>query len=398
MDDRRERLFDSLAAELEGRADQLVDALVERARERAPEWTVGRPELERAQREITRESILAELRIFRRDARAPDLCPPADIEYARQAVQVGAPLELVVLPYRDGHAVQWQAWSDLVESRDLEPSTRRWLLQRGSDFFFSYADRLAAFVSSEYLREREGTLRSREQRRTRIVTEILAGGDVPTEELGYDVNGSHIGAIVRGPDPAAVLRSLAVALDRRLLLVSVIDQTWAWLGGAGPLGRAGLEALGSFSPQEGTTLALGNEERGREGFRRTHRQAGQAHRAGRVLESSVTLYSDIALEALAGTDEPEARAFVTRELAGIDDDTARSRALRQTLEAYFAAGQNAARTAATLGVHEQTVAQRLRAVEERTSRPVPTRRVELETALRLRRYLGPVRPRPDSAA
>lgn len=122
---------------------------------------------------------------------------------------MGAPLELVVLQYRIGHAVQWQAWSDLVESRDLEPSTRRWLLQRGSDFFFSYADRLAGFVSSEYLRERESTLRSREQRRTRIVTEILAGGDAPTEELGYDVGASHIGVIVRGPDPPAVLRSLA---------------------------------------------------------------------------------------------------------------------------------------------------------------------------------------------
>lgn len=177
----------------------------------------------------------------------------------------------------------------------------------------------------------------------------------------------------------------------------MIDQTWAWLGGAEPLGKGGLELLKGFSPQASTTLALGNEERGRDGFRRTHRQAGQAHRAGQNRGEAVTWYSDIALESLAGADEPEARAFVARELAGIDDDTARSRGLRLTLETYFAAGQNAARTGTTLGVHEQTVAQRLRAVEERTGRAVATRRVELETALRLRRYLDPERARGDSA-
>lgn len=57
---------------------------------------------------------------------------------------------------------------------------------------------------------------------------------------------------------------------------------------------------------------------------------------------------------------------------------------RQTLRAWFAVGHNAA----ALGVHEQTVAQRLRAVEERTGRPVASRRAELETALRLRDLLG----------
>ena len=47
-----------------------------------------------------------------------------------------------------------------------------------------------------------------------------------------------------------------------------------------------------------------------------------------------------------------------------------------------------AAAAAALGVHEQTVAARLRAVEERTGRSVAARRAELETALRLREYLG----------
>jgi DNA-binding PucR family transcriptional regulator len=102
----------------------------------------------------------------------------------------------------------------------------------------------------------------------------------------------------------------------------------------------------------------------------------------------VTHYGEVALEALAAGDPDEARAFVVRELRGLEGDDARARRLRETLRAWFAAGQNAAATAAALGVHEQTVAARLRAVEERTGAPPAARRAELETALRLREYLG----------
>ena len=102
----------------------------------------------------------------------------------------------------------------------------------------------------------------------------------------------------------------------------------------------------------------------------------------------ITHYAEVALESLAAVDEDAAAAFVARELAGLDGDDVRSTRLRQTLRAWFAAGHNAAAAAAALGVHEQTVAQRLRTVEERTGRPVAARRAELETALRLRDLLG----------
>lgn len=64
-------------------------------------------------------------------------------------------------------------------------------------------------------------------------------------------------------------------------------------------------------------------------------------------------------------------------------DDARSRLLRETLRAYFDAGQNAAAAAAALGVHERTVTYRLRSIEERLGRPLRTRRDELGVALRL---------------
>jgi DNA-binding PucR family transcriptional regulator len=110
-----------------------------------------------------------------------------------------------------------------------------------------------------------------------------------------------------------------------------------------------------------------------------------AQRAAAAVDSAVVHYEDIAVEAIALRDEEAARDFVASELRGIDGSDTRSTRLRETLEAYFASGQNAAATAAALGVHEQTVGQRLRAVEERTGRPIIERRAELEVALRLLR-------------
>jgi DNA-binding PucR family transcriptional regulator len=70
----------------------------------------------------------------------------------------------------------------------------------------------------------------------------------------------------------------------------------------------------------------------------------------------------------------------------------RGEALLTTLEAYFAAAGNAVSAAAALGVHDRTVANRLRAVEDLLGPgAVTARRAELETALRLQRLLAPER-------
>ena len=91
---------------------------------------------------------------------------------------------------------------------------------------------------------------------------------------------------------------------------------------------------------------------------------------------------------MAGRDEEAAREFLERELRPLLGDDDRERRLRETLRAYFASAQNASATAAMLGVHEQTVAYRLRAIEKRLGCPATTRRAELETALRLERLFG----------
>lgn len=379
-------------ASLAGAMPEHIEAMVERMTSRWPPsivaWFDERPELRARNREFTCGSILAELDCLRDGARLPDDLPAIDAELARIAAQLDAPLTNQLWGYRNGHRVQWETWVELVEALAPPTAERRELLERGSAFFFSYVDRLSDLMTMEYTRERERALRGLEQRRMQIVHRLLSGEDTDTAGLEYDADGEHIGLVAWGRDGAAAAHGLAAAIDRRALVVTVDRGLWwAWLGGGHPLGAEALARLARWAPPPSTQVAIGGQGAGRDGFRETHREAAAAVVAGRRSGASVTRFENVALEALATRDQPAARTFAARELTGLDGDDHRSRQLRATLRAWFAAGQNAAAAAAALGVHEQTIAQRLRAVEERTGRSPAARRAELETALRLRDYL-----------
>ena len=387
---------EELALLLERRADELADEVMARVRDRLPPW-MREPDAFSASRAFTRHSVAAELEAWRAGGALPESCPDVDAQGARLGARAGAPLDVLLRGYRTGHAVQWEAWFELVERHQLDPDERRALLSEASSFLFDYADRLASFVTIEYSDERERVLRSREQRRVHLVRDLLDGSPAPADEVDYEIEARHVGLVAWGADAAEVARELARVSDRALLLVSAVDGTWwAWLGGNRALDGRGRAALERMRPPPGTQVAIGLEEPGREGFRRTHRQALAAERVGKRTGAALTAFESIALETLAAADEPEAHAFVARELDPLGSD-ARAQRLRETLRAYFSAGHNAAATAAALGVHEQTVANRLRAVEALIGRPVAARSAELETALRLRAYLDPSSDATSSA-
>ena len=384
---------DELAAVLAARSEELAEEYVRRASVEIPEWTVDRPDLAEVVRTGARRSISTELRALADGARPPRTCPEGDAEGARYAARLGVPLHFVLQQYRLGHAIQWEAWFELVEEAEPDPDARRELLERASRFFFDYADRMCRFGTEHYTDERERMLRNREHRRVHLVREVLDGREVEAGVLGYELDDvEHLGLIAWGPDAADAVRDLGRSLDRRTLIVGAAEETWwAWVGARREEpDRERLDrVLARLRPRAGARLAFGAPAAGVRGFRRTHRQAMAAQRAALHRDVPILRYDDVALESLAAADPEAAREFVVLELRGLDGDDGRSAKLRDTLEAWFESGQNAAAAAARLNVHEQTVAQRLRAVERRTGRAVASRRAELETALRLRSYLGP---------
>ena len=381
--------FDRLAAELQARIDSLLEATLGEAQKDAPEWMSANVFLWEEITEFARASFGAELDAFRR-GRLPSRCPEVDVAGAEAAARMGE-LRRLLSGYRLGQMVLWGTWQELVEAAVTEPARRRELLDRGSDFFFAYAGLIADFVADVYQGAMEQALRSGEQRRFQAIRGVLEGGSLLDADLGVELEQYHLGFVVWGEDGEAAARRLAATLERPILIVAVLNQSWwGWLSGAHQLGAAGERELKGFDAGPGTGIALGLEAYGEAGFCSTHRQALRARWVARKTERPVVFYADVAVEALASDNQADARAFVAHELAGIDDESATSQQIRETLSAYFAAQHNAASAASALGVHQQTVANRLRRAEERLGHPVGARRVELEVALRLRASLSGV--------
>ena len=372
-----------MARQLEGEVAILTEATFACMHEELPVW-MGEPPLRDAAHELTANSIRAELLALRSGGDLPDECPPVDAEGAREGARAGSPLSLLLDGYRAGHQAQWEAWFDLVEAEQLAGAERDEILRRGSRFFFDYAARLSAFVTEEYMSERDRALRSAEQRQMRLVVRALDGEPVDTGSLDYPFDIHHIAIVASGDGAGEALRNRARELDRRSLVLEVAEGIWwAWLGGAAPLAQAEQR----LELARDLVVGIGTATFGAEGFRRTHRQASRAHGVAIRRGASAAHYRDLVLEDLASRDEEDARAFVASELHGIAGEDQRSKRLRSTLLVYFAKGQNAKAAAAHLGIHQQTVAQRLAAVEERIGHAVAPRRAELEVALRLSNYL-----------
>ena len=134
------------------------------------------------------------------------------------------------------------------------------------------------------------------------------------------------------------------------------------------------------------SAAFGLPGAGVAGFRTSHEQAIHARRVATLTgrqPGAVTNYGDVGLLAIATGDVELARDFVARELGPLvrdDDDTRR---LAATLRVYLEEGSNARRAAQRLGVHENTIKNRIRNAEERLGHPASARIAETLLALRL---------------
>jgi hypothetical protein len=368
-----EATVDSLAA---GTLGQLGQALLDRP---AADAAFSEDDLS----QFLHASIAAELQSFRRGV-LPECCPEVDALCVQRVARVGE-LKFLLSTYRVSQIALWRGWFESIERSEAGTELRKELLRYGSEFFLFYSALLADYVTDLYQRELEQTAQDSGRRRFHAVKGLLNQDRSAPPLDDFDLERHHVGVLAWGDTAAAAVRQLAARLERPVLLTGPLDcARWAWISGSRPFEPSDERLLAGFVPPPGSTLAFGEQAYGERGFRATHRQAQRARWASRSSEQQLVLYSDVAVAILASENPAEARGFVARELRGISDDSSESRRIRETLTAYFASDHNAASAAARLGVHQQTIANRLRAVEERLGRPVGARRLELELALRLR--------------
>lgn len=374
--------FLRLIERLEGRLDSLASEGVEAMRDWMPAWVLEAEAVWSQIVECVRGTLRTEWAGFR-DGVLPGRLPEIDATTIVLAARIGD-LAAVQSGYRFAQMSLWGSWFELVESSGVEEELRRDLLQVGSRYFFQYADLVSRYMAEGYQRSIERAAESGEHHRFEAIKSVLEGDPLSRSHVDFDLNQHHLGLVVWGDGGDEAVRSLAARLGRRVLLTERLrGNWWGWVSGPRPLTADQEALLRDFDAGRGVRIAFGFECYGEQGFRATNHQALRAQWVAPAGPAAIH-YADVAVEALATEAQQDARAFVERELRGIDDSSAASARLRDTLAAYLAAELNAASAAAALGVHHQTVANRLRTIEERLGRPVGTRHLELAMALRLR--------------
>lgn len=336
--------------------------------------------------------------------------PAAAMEFAEVTARMGLPVAEVDKAYRVGVASLWTMWFDAAREHggDIDE-----MLCGPTLAMYAHVDRTLDAVAVRHQQVRDEMRRTTRELRRRTLMALLDGtADGDAEQLGrtldYRLGGTHLALLVETPpgagggQPDGDLAALRAAVDSRdMLVLQHGARSWlVWFGRDGGFEPQRLKALTRALAATALTVAVGEPAPGIAGLRRTRRQALETARVQRAFGATghrVLWARDVRLETLLLGDEERARDFIADELGGLaagDPTTAR---LRETLLAWLATGSHVS-AAAMLGVHENTVRNRIRAAEELLGAPLLGRRTELQVALRLERVLNAPREGEVSAA
>lgn len=341
----------------------------------------------------------------------PEL-PAEAVLSARAFVHRGIDMAGLLQAVRVGHSVFWDWWLAELRAACRDPTLLGDAIDRASHLQFACVDRLSSRLAETYEDERALWMGTAEGVRVKTVRAILdldgVDVDLASTRLGYELRREHLGFVVSGEaDPAAhglgEMRRLAMAIamaadNAKPLLVPVGSLALAgWVGGrsARALDARSLPDL----HEDGIQIAFGTPGKGVGGFRRTHVEAMYALRIALLMRprrGNVVRYPAVALVSLASADVEQARGFVAHELGPLgrgDDETLR---LADTLAVYLEEGSSLDRAARRLGVHRNTVLNRVRRARQLLGRDLRERTLELQVALAIARVVDVADTLPKS--
>lgn len=314
--------------------------------------------------------------------------PPQAVAFTRELARRNLPVSELARAYRVAQRALWHWGTAEIHRRVLDAEERARAIEELSQAAFATGDVFGSLVMERYAQERERWVRSADALRSATLADLLAGTAVDVERAGrrlrYDLRQEHEAFVVWSDDDAVHPEVAAAAVGGgRALIVPIA-------GGV----VAGWAPRGATDPEAGGTsrIAYGEPGSGVDGFRASHHEALEARRAARLagLDSRVIRHSEIALLALLTTDMDQAERFARRLLGPLADDTDQARRLAGTLLTVLESGGSPRRAARLLGVHENTVAKRLRSVDQLLGEPFAERRAaELHAALLIAGALQP---------
>lgn len=342
-----------------------------------------------------------------------DLRLEQPLSFASIQAQLRVPQADLQRSYRVSFATIWDRMTEVVGNRGraLQVPEQRLTenIRKLTRIVFTYHDYVTSKAAANYTRVEATLGQSRARLRQQLVQEMLREGAsaLAASELAMleiDIAGDHLAVVMPEASTESGERLLRHCRAEGLAGNGLVHQrglgsTAVWLTRHRAWDEAGMSSVYRVISQIGFTAALGDPHRGPEGFIDTYREAEETvsllQAESRFEEPTVIRYSAVMLDLLLLRDPKRAADYVRRTLgplAGAGPEEAR---LCDTLEAWMRLGSHVA-AAEALGVHEQTIRNRLTRAETLIGSGLRSRRTEVEVALRLRRLLG-LHPSENSA-
>jgi hypothetical protein len=326
--------------------------------------------------------------------------PAAALDFADTTAQVGIPAIELERAYRVGVGSLWAQWFDLATEHAERVEMPLAPLVRGPSMtFLGYIDHALVAVVQRADSVRAELHRTRSQLRRVLVLQILEGAVTEAtpeldQRLDYSLGDVHLALLVQAQDPRALQRDLielrGVADARGMLVLQNSPRSWfVWLGRPNGFGPSQLSSLRRALCRGDLTVAVGEPSGGLDGLTQSYQQAFETAHLQQALGAGghrCMWACDVRLESLLLRDAKRARQFVEAELGRLAANDSVADRLRQTLLTWLATGSHV-NAAALLGVHENTVRNRVRQAEELLGASLHQRRIELQVALRLERVL-----------
>ncbi|MCW8379728.1 PucR family transcriptional regulator [Streptomyces justiciae] len=256
-----------------------------------------------------------------------------------------------------------------------------------AQFTLDYLDEHSKLVDSEAMRRRE------------LIERLLSGGSTtPAAEIasgfGFDIEHVHTAFVIdhqaqsASAERASLVRKVRARLGAATLLLHPESPTRTvfWVTGASALAPV-LKELRAFSE---AVRVMGEPSRGLQGFRTTYAQANDLAVVAAQLPrtAEVMRWSDHALTVTLGFDLERSVRFVRSVLGPLSESTRKAAEQRETLQAYLSSDKSLLHAAEERKVHRNTIAYRLRRIEDLIGRPLRGDVLDLQCALHLVERLG----------
>jgi hypothetical protein len=391
-----------VAASLLGDVSNLADDMLNYLVDRIPE-VGGDAELRGLTLGSCSSNLEAVLSMFRHgiDVAAAE-APVTALEHARAMAARGHSVDVMLRFYRLGHEYFTEKLSESLTDRINDPALALRTFIELERFGFRYIDRISSLVAAEYVAELDRRQNQARADRDDVVRALLAGERVDSARaervLSHRLTGRQVGFVCWSKDRGVDLDGFAKHVGGHLgdghplVMADGPLAVWGWASATEDAkispARMAAELAG---PSEHVHLAVGSPHPGSGGFRTTHLEAVRTRRvielSGRAAPT-VTEFGDIALADAMSRDLDTARAFVAAQLGDLARDGGKERGERAALLAVLDAQGSLTAAARTLGIHKNTVLQRVRRAEERRGRPVTIKVAELHAALLVCDVLG----------